>query len=54
MPKDNWTFVNVFRGKEADRDFSKPDEPCPIGMTDTRTGMVKVAIAVGSLGEKRP
>lgn len=54
MPKDHWTFVNAFRGKEAYLSFSKPDKTCLIRITDTWTGMVKVAIAVGPLGEKKP
>ena len=54
MPKDNWTFVNAFSGKEAYISFSKPNKTCLIRITGTWTGMVKVAIAVGPLGEKKP
>jgi hypothetical protein len=54
MPKDKWTFVNAFKGKEAYLSFSKPDKTCLIRITETWTGMVKVAIAVGPLGEKKP
>ncbi len=53
LPKDKWTFVNAFKGKEAQLSFSKPDKTCIIRITETWTGMVKVAIAVGPLGEKK-
>ena len=53
MPKDKWTFVNAFRGKEAYLSFSKPDKTCIIRITETWTGTVKVTIAVGPLGEKK-
>ena len=53
MPKDKWTFVNSFRGKEAYLSFSKPDKTCLIRITETWMGTVKVEIAVGPLGEKK-
>jgi hypothetical protein len=53
LPKDKWTFVNAFRGKEAQLSFSKPDKTCVIRITQTWTGMTKVIIAVGPLGEKK-
>ncbi len=54
MVKDNWTFVNSFKGKETYLSFSKPEKTCLIRITDTWTGTVKVSIAVGPLGEKPP
>ena len=54
MVKDKWTFVNSFKGKEAYLSFSKPEKTCLIRITETWTGMVKVSIAVGPLGEKKP
>lgn len=54
MAKDKWTFVNAFKGKESYLSFSKPDKTCTIRITETWTGMVKVTIAVGPLGEKKP
>ena len=54
MPNDKWTFVNSFKGKEAYLSFSKPDKTCIIRITETWTGMTKVEIAVGPLGEKKP
>ena len=54
MPKDKWTFVNSFKGKEAYLSFSKPEKTCIIRITETWTGMTKVEIAVGPLGEKKP
>ncbi len=54
MPKDKWTFVNAFKGKEAQLSFSKPDKTCIIRITETWTGTVKVLVAVGPLGEKKP
>ena len=53
MAQDKWTFVNAFKGKEAQLNFSKPEKTCTIRITETWTGMVKVAIAVGPLGEKK-
>lgn len=53
LPKDKWTFVNAFKGKETQLSFSKPEKTCIISITETWTGMVKVSIAVGSLGEKK-
>jgi hypothetical protein len=53
MAQDKWTFVNAFKGKEAQLSFSKPEKTCTIRITETWTGMVKVAIAVGPLGEKK-
>ena len=53
MAKDKWTLVNAFKGKEAQLSFSKPDKTCTIRISETWTGMVKVAIAVGPLGEKK-
>jgi hypothetical protein len=53
MAKDQWTFVNAFKGKEVHLSFSKPDKTCLIRITETWTGTVKVAIAVGPLGEKK-
>jgi hypothetical protein len=54
MPKEKWTFVNSFKGKQAFLTFSKPEKTCIIRITETWTGMVKVEIAVGPLGEKKP
>jgi hypothetical protein len=53
MEKDNWTFANTFRGKETQLSFTKPDKTCNIRITETWTGMTKVLIAVGPLGEKK-
>ncbi len=53
MGKDNWTFVNTFKGKETQLSFSKPDKTCTIRITETWTGMTRVMIAVGPLGEKK-
>jgi len=53
MGRDNWTFVNTFRGKETQLSFSKPDKTCTIRITETWTGMTEVLIAVGPLGEKK-
>ena len=53
LPKDKWTFVNSFRGKEAQLSFSKPDKTCIIRIRQTWTGMTHVIIAVGPLGEKK-
>jgi hypothetical protein len=53
MAKDKWTFVNAFKGKETYLSFSKPDKTCLIRITETWTGMTKVEIAVGPLGEKK-
>lgn len=53
MAQDKWTFVNAFKGKETQLSFSKPEKTCTIRITETWTGMVKVAIAVGPLGEKK-
>jgi hypothetical protein len=53
MGKDNWTFVNTFKGKETQISFSKPDKTCTIRITETWTGMTRVLIAVGPLGEKK-
>lgn len=53
MPKDKWTFVNSFKGKEAYLSFSKPEKTCIIRITETWTGTTKVEIAVGPLGEKK-
>jgi hypothetical protein len=53
MGKDNWTFVNTFKGKETQLSFSKPDKTCIIRITETWTGMTRVLIAVGPLGEKK-
>jgi len=53
MKKDNWTFVNTFKGKETQISFSKPDKTCIIRITETWTGMTRVVIAVGPLGEKK-
>ncbi len=53
FPRDKWTFVNSFRGKEAQLSFSKPDKTCIIRISETWTGMVHVIIAVGPLGEKK-
>ena len=53
MGKDNWTFVNSFKGKEAQLSFSKPDKTCDIRITETWTGMTLVTILVGPLGEKK-
>jgi hypothetical protein len=53
MPKEKWTFVNAFRGKEAYLSFSKPEKTCLIRITETWMGTVKVVIAIGPLGEKK-
>jgi len=53
MVKDNWTFVNMFKGKEAQLTFSKVDKTCNIRITESWTGMTRVTIAVGPLGEKK-
>jgi hypothetical protein len=53
MEKDNWKFVNTFKGKETQISFSKPDKTCTIRITETWTGMTRVLIAVGPLGEKK-
>jgi len=53
MGKDNWTYVNTFRGKETQISYSKPDKTCTIRITETWTGMTRVTIAVGPLGEKK-
>jgi hypothetical protein len=53
MVRDNWTFVNSFKGKEAQLSFSKPDKTCDIRITETWTGMTRVTILVGPLGEKK-
>ena len=53
MGKDNWTFVNSFKGKETQLSFSKPDKTCTIRIRETWTGTTHVTIAVGPLGEKK-
>ncbi len=53
MVRDNWTFVNSFRGEETHINFSKPDKTCTIKITETWTGMTHVTIRVGPLGEKK-
>jgi len=53
MGKDNWTFVNTFKGKETLLSFTKPDKTCTIRITESWTGMTRVTIAVGPLGEKK-
>jgi hypothetical protein len=53
MVKDNWTFVNMFKGKETQLTYTKPDKTCNIRITETWTGMTQVMIAVGPLGEKK-
>jgi hypothetical protein len=53
MEKDNWKFVNIFKGKETQLSFTKPDKTCNIRITETWTGMTNVLIAVGPLGEKK-
>jgi hypothetical protein len=53
MGKDNWTFVNSFKGKETQLSFSKPDKTCDIRITQSWTGMARVMILVGPLGEKK-
>ena len=53
MQKDNWTFANTFKGKETQLSFTKPDKTCNIRITETWTGVTKVLIAVGPLGEKK-
>jgi hypothetical protein len=53
MVKDNWTYVNSYKGKEIQLTFSKPDKTCNIRITDTWTGMTRVTILVGPLGEKK-
>ena len=54
LPKDKWTFVNAFKGKEAQLTFSKPDKTCTIRISQSWTGMTHVIIAVGPLGDKTP
>ncbi len=53
MEKDNWKFVNMFKGKETQLSFTKPDKTCIIRITETWTGTTNVLIAVGPLGEKK-
>ena len=53
MAKDNWTFVNTFRGQETLLSFTKPDKTCTIRITGSWTGTTHVTIAVGPLGEKK-
>jgi hypothetical protein len=53
MVRDKWTFVNSFKGKETYLSFSKPDKTALIRITESWTGVVKVSIAVGPLGEKK-
>jgi hypothetical protein len=53
MEKDQWTFVNAFKGKETLLSFSKPGKTCLIRITETWTGMTRVTIVVGPLGEKK-
>ncbi len=53
MARDQWTFINAFKGKETLLSFSKPEKTCLISITETWTGTVKVTIAVGPLGEKK-
>jgi len=53
MGKDNWTFVNTFKGKETQLSFSKPDKTCIIRISSSWTGYTNVLIAVGPLGEKK-
>ncbi len=53
MGKDNWTFVNTFKGKETLLSFTKPDKTCTIRITESWTGTTYVTIAVGPLGEKK-
>lgn len=53
MAQDKWTFVNSFKGKETQLSFSKPEKTCTIRITETWTGMVKVAISVGPLGARK-
>ena len=53
MGKDNWTFVNSFKGKETQLSFSKLDKTCDIRITETWTGMTRVTILVGPLGGKK-
>ena len=53
MEKDNWKYVNSFRGKETQLTFAKPDKTCDIRITETWTGMTRVVILVGPLGEKK-
>jgi len=53
MEKDNWKFVNSFRGAETQLSFAKPDKTCQIRITESWTGMTHVMILVGPLGEKK-
>jgi len=53
MVKDNWTFVNSFKGKEVQLSFSKPDKMCNIRISQSWTGVARVMILVGPLGEKK-
>jgi len=53
MEKNQWTFVNAFKGKETLLSFSKPEKTCLIRITETWTGMTEVEIAVGPLGGKK-
>ena len=53
MEKDNWKYVNSFRGKEIQLTFAKPDKTCNIRIAETWTGMTRVTILVGPLGEKK-
>ncbi len=53
MVKDQWTFVNAFKGKESFLSFSKPEKTCLIRVTDSWMGTVKVEIAVSPVGGKK-
>ncbi len=53
MEKDNWKLINTFKGKETQLTFAKPDKTCNIRITESWTGMTRVMILVGPLGEKK-
>jgi hypothetical protein len=53
MEKDNWKFVNSFRGKEVQLSFAKPDKTCNIRISQSWTGVARVMVLVGPLGEKK-
>jgi hypothetical protein len=53
MERDNWKLINTFKGKEIQLSFAKPDKTCNIRINESWTGMTRVTILVGPLGEKK-
>ncbi|MGZ3537799.1 MAG: hypothetical protein ACXVAB_07165 [Thermodesulfobacteriota bacterium] len=53
MEKDNWKLINTFKGQEIQLTFAKPEKTCNIRITESWTGMTRVMILVGPLGEKK-